>query len=67
MDKLAGKRPFGRPWCRRKDNSQMDFQEIWWGGGRGLDLSGLLRGQLAGSCERGNKPSGSIKFREFLD
>ena len=25
------------------------------------------RGQMAGFCEHGNEPSGSIKFGEFLD
>jgi hypothetical protein len=28
---------------------------------------GLRDGRVAGSCECGNEPSGSIKFREFLD
>jgi hypothetical protein len=26
-----------------------------------------VRGQVAGSCEYGNEPSGYIKGREFLD
>jgi hypothetical protein len=26
-----GKRPLGRPWCGRKDNIKMDFQEVGWG------------------------------------
>jgi hypothetical protein len=25
------------------------------------------RGQMTGSCELGNEPSGSVKLREFLD
>jgi hypothetical protein len=30
-------------------------------GRRGLDYFGLGEGQLAGACERGNEPSGSMK------
>jgi hypothetical protein len=33
----------------------------------GLDASGLGEGPVAGCCERGNDPSGSIKGRKFLD
>jgi hypothetical protein len=33
----------------------------------GLDESGSCYGPLAGFCERGNEPSGSIKGGEFLD
>jgi hypothetical protein len=25
-----GKRPFGRPWHRQKDNIMMDLQEVGW-------------------------------------
>jgi hypothetical protein len=32
-----------------------------------LDVSGSEWGQVAGSCECGNKPSSSIKCGEFLD
>jgi hypothetical protein len=34
------------------------------GGGHGLDQSGSGYGQVAGSCERGDEPSGSIKYGE---
>jgi hypothetical protein len=37
---------------------------VW---GCGLDSLGLGYGQVAGSCEHGNEPSGSIKCEEFLD
>ena len=32
VGKPAGKRPFGRPNCRREDNIKMDLQEVGWGG-----------------------------------
>ena len=35
--------------------------------GYGLDRSGSGWGKMAGSCEWSNKPSGSIKYGEFLD
>jgi len=33
----------------------------------GLDASSYGQGPVAGACEHGNEPSGSIKFGEFLD
>ena len=33
----------------------------------GLDICGSVEGQVTSTCECGNKPSGSIKRREFLD
>ena len=38
-----------------------------WDGRHGLDLSGSGLGQVVGSCECGNEPSGSIKCGEFFD
>jgi len=35
--------------------------------GYGLDRAGSGWGQVAGTCECGNEPSGSIQFGEFLD
>ena len=35
--------------------------------GYGLDRAGLAQGQVAGTCEHDNEPSGSIKCGEFLD
>ena len=35
-----------------------------WDGVHGLDLS--CSGQVAGSCKRGNKPSGITKYGKFL-
>jgi len=37
---------------------------IW---GYELDVVGSGQGQMAGTCESGNEPSGSIKCGEFLD
>jgi len=37
------------------------------GGGYGLDRSDSGFGQVTGTCECGNEPSGSIKCGEFLD
>jgi hypothetical protein len=60
-----GKRPLGRPRRRWEDNIRMDLQEMGCGG---LDLMGLAQDrQVAGNCECGNVPSGSIKCGEFLD
>jgi hypothetical protein len=36
-------------------------------GACGLDSSGSRKTLVAGSCEHGNKPSGSLKCWEFLD
>ena len=42
----------------------MDLREVVWG--LGLDRSGSGQRQVAGSCDCGNEPSGSIKCEEFL-
>ena len=36
-------------------------------GRQGLDFSSSIWGQMAGVCECGNVPAGSLKSREFLD
>ena len=38
-----------------------------WDGGHGLDLSGSGQGHVAGPCDCGNEPSGTIKRGEHLD
>jgi hypothetical protein len=43
----------------------MYLQEVGWE--HGLNLSVSRKGQMAGACEFGNEPSGSIKCGEFLD
>jgi hypothetical protein len=53
------KRPLGRPRRRWKDNIKIDIKE---GGMGGMDWI-----ELAATCECGNEPSVSIKWREFLD
>ena len=42
----------------------MDFHEVKFGG---MDWIKLAQGQVAGTCECGNEPSGSIKCGKFLD
>jgi hypothetical protein len=46
------------------DNVKMDLREIGWDG---LDWSGSREGPVEGSCEHGNKPSGSLKCLEILE
>jgi hypothetical protein len=60
-----GRRPLVRPRRRWEDNIKMHLQEVRWGAWTGLIW--LRIGQVAGSCECGNEPSGSIKLGEFLD
>jgi hypothetical protein len=38
-----------------------------WDVGHGLDQAGSGQGQVAGTCDCGNEPSGPIKHKEFLD
>jgi hypothetical protein len=40
------------------------LKKLRWG--RGMDLSSSGNGDLTGSCECGNEPSGSIKCGGFL-
>jgi hypothetical protein len=66
MGGLEGKNPLGRPRHRWDENIKLDFQEVECGA-HGLERSGSGWGQVAGSCECGNEPSGSITCEEFLD
>jgi hypothetical protein len=61
-----GRRPLGRPRRRWEDNIMMDLREIGLGD---VDWIHWAQdwGQVAGFCEYGNEPSGSIKCGEFLD
>ena len=65
VGKPEGKRPLGRTGRRWKD-IKMDLQEVGCGG-YGVDRAGSGKGQVAGTCECGNEPSGTIKCGEFLD
>jgi hypothetical protein len=59
VGKPEGKRPLWRPRHRWEDNIKMDLQEVGCGG---MDWI-----HLAGTCECGNEPSGSIKCGAFFD
>ena len=64
VGKPEGKRPLGRPRLRWEDNIEIFRNwdvEVWTGS------SWLRIGQVAGTCECGNEPSGSVKCGEFLD
>ena len=43
------------------------ISQKWDGRGHRLDRSGSRLENVAGSCECGNEPSGSIKCGEFVD
>jgi hypothetical protein len=65
VGKPEGKRPLGRPIGRWEDNIKMDLQEVGCSGMAWIELAPDR--QVAGTCECGNEPSGSIKCGEFLD
>jgi hypothetical protein len=65
VEKPEGMRPFGKLRHRWEDNIKMDLQEV--GYRQELDQAGSGQGQMAGSCEVGNEPSGSIRCRKFLN
>jgi hypothetical protein len=60
-----GRRPLGRSRRRWEDNIKIDLQDVGWETWTGLIW--LRIGQVAGRCECGSEPSGSIKRGEFLD
>jgi hypothetical protein len=66
VGKPEGKRRLGRPRRRWENNIKMDLQEVGFGGWTGLGWLRIQR-QVAGTCECGSEPSGSIKRGEFLD
>jgi hypothetical protein len=63
VGKPEGKRPLGRPRLRWEDKTKkMDLIVVGCG-----DMNWIELTQVAGTCECGNEPSGSIKCGEFLD
>jgi hypothetical protein len=65
VGKPEGKRPLGRP-RRRWEDIKMDLQEVEFGGMDWI-VQAQDRDKVAGTCECGNVPSGSIKCGEILD
>jgi hypothetical protein len=63
VGKPEGKTPFGRPRCRWQDNISTDLRVR----SCGLNTSGSGEGPVAGFCEHGNEPPGSMKGEEFID
>jgi hypothetical protein len=59
-----GGQPLQKPRRRWEDNIVMDLKEIVFGD---VDWIGSGQGQVVGSCEHGNEPSGSINCGKFLD
>jgi hypothetical protein len=59
-----GKKPLGRPRHRWEDNIKMDLREMRIDG-CDLDSAGAGQCPVAGFCENGNEPSGSIKKGYF--
>jgi hypothetical protein len=58
------KRPLGKLGLKWKNNIKLDLKSV---GKSWTDLCGTGQEHAVGSCESGNKPSGSIKCGEFLD
>jgi hypothetical protein len=65
VGKSEGRRLLERPRRRWEDSIKMDLRIVGWG--HGLDRFGAGQGQVTGSCECGNEPSGCIKRVEFHD
>ena len=61
VGKPEGKRPLGRPRRRWEDNIKIDLQEVGGSCGDWMEL-----GQVAGTCEYGEEPSGSKNAGNFL-
>jgi hypothetical protein len=65
VGKPEGKRPLGRHRLGWEGNVRMDIGDIGWEGVNWIHLA--QDGPVAGPCEHGNEPSGSVEVREFLD
>jgi len=55
----------GSPRRRWEDNIKMDLQGVRGGCGDWMELA-QDKGQMAGTCEYGNKLSGSMQYGKFL-
>jgi len=66
VEKPEGKRPLGRPRRRCEDNYNMDLQEVGCVDMNWIELA-QEKGKITGTCECGNKLSGSIKCGENRD
>jgi hypothetical protein len=64
--KPEGKRQSRRPRRKWEDNIKMDLQKVGCCG-YGLGRTGSGQGQVAGTFDCGNEPSGFIKCGEFFD
>ena len=65
VGKPEGKRTIVKPRHRWEDNIKIDLQEVGWE--HGPDCVGSKQGQMMGSCECGNEPLDSIKWRKYLE
>jgi hypothetical protein len=65
VGKPERRRSLGRPRSRWERDIKMDLREV--DGGHELDRSGSGQGQMAGSCEFGDEPSGFIKCEKFSE
>jgi hypothetical protein len=63
VERPEGKRPLGIPKRRWVDNIKLDLREIVIDGANWIQLA---QGPVAGFCEHGDKPSGSIKKAELF-
>ena len=65
VGKPEGKRPLGRSRHIWEDYIKIVLQKVGCGGMAWIEM--VQDGQVAGTCECGNEPPGSIKCGEFLD
>jgi hypothetical protein len=65
VGKPEGRIPLGIHRCKWEDNIKWMFERL--DGSHRLDQSGSGQGHVAGSCEYGDKPSGSLNCGEFLE
>jgi len=66
VGKPEGRRQLGRRKRRWEDNTELDLQEVGCGDKDWIDVA-QDGDKVAGTCDCGNEPSGSVKLGEFLD